>query len=124
MTSEEDVNKIFGIKDKKRSLLQNASLHLYFTLLAEELTGAGYNLKETLENIRLDIPVTPISVKENIFKPVLKAMTGKDSTTQMTTGEITTIWEALNLALGTRMGIHVPFPSQEQTGAYQKSLKK
>jgi len=122
--TEDEVNKIFGIKDKKRSLLQNASLHLYFTLLADELTGAGYNLKETLENIRLDIPVTPISVKENIFKPVLKAMTGKDSTTQMTTHEITEVWEALNLALGTRMGIHVPFPSQEQTEAYQKSLKK
>ncbi len=110
--------------EKQRTAQQNAALHLYFTLLAEELNGAGYNLKTVLENIRMDIPVTPVSVKENIWKPIMKQMLGKESTTEMNRTDITTIWEALNLAFGTRLGVQVDFPSQEQTTSYLESLKK
>ena len=122
--NEKEVKKIFGIKKyPQRTKLQNKSLHLYFTLLAEACNDAGYSLKKVLDNIHLDIPVTAISVKESIWRPIQKEMLGKDSTTELDTTDITTIWEALNQALGSRMGIHVVFPSEEQTRAYIESLR-
>lgn len=122
---EKDVKAIFlGKEYPQRTKLQNAALHLYFTHLAEACTDAGLSLQTVLQNIRLDIPVTPVSVKENIWKPVQKAMLGKVSTTELDTVEISQIWEALNYALSTRLGIHVLFPSEEQTKAYLASFKK
>jgi len=122
---EKEIKQLFGIKEyPQRTKLQNDSLHLYFLLLSEELNNAGYNLKTVLDNINLDIPVTPVSVKESIWRPIQEKMLGKKSTTELSTIDITTIWEALNLAFGTRMGIHVPFPSEEQTKNYLESLKQ
>lgn len=122
--NEQEIKKLFGIKEyPKRTKLQNKALHLYFSLLAEACSDAGYSLKKVLDNIHLDIPVTPVSAKESIWKPIQKEMLGKDSTTELDTTDITTIWEALNQALGSRLGIHVKFPSEEETQAYIDSLK-
>lgn len=120
---EKEIREIFGIKPE-RTLKQNKAMHLYFTLLSEAFNEAGLDLKDVLNEIRCSIPATPISVKEALWKPLMKLLTGKERTRDMDTTDITKVYEPLNLALGERLGIHVPFPDEKTTEAYLKSLKQ
>lgn len=59
----------------------------------------------------MDIDWTPELVKELLWRTAQKAITGKDSTTQLDKVEdINIIYEHLNRHLGQLFGIHVPFP--------------
>lgn len=97
---------------KQRTSLQNAALHKYFTLLAEELNLAGYDMKRTLKP-SVEIPWTPDSVKEFLWKPVQHAYLDKESTTELTTKEIDKVYDVLNRHLGETTGVTVVFPSKE-----------
>lgn len=66
-----------------------------------------------------DVPIwwTTTSVKDYIWRPVMKAMTGKESTTKLskTEGEIDVIHKQIMQWLGERHGIeYIPFPSNEE----------
>lgn len=41
-------------------------------------------------------------------------MTGKESTTELNTSDIDKIYEVININLGEKTGVHVPFPSNEE----------
>lgn len=97
---------------KKRTSLQNRSLHLYFRLLAEELNEAGFDMRRTLRE-DIDIPWTPDTIKEYLWRKVQRTQFTKTSTTKLTTKEITQIYETINRYIGEKFGIHVPFPSNE-----------
>ena len=97
----------------QRTSQQNRSLHLYFTLLADELNSAGYDMRKTLQD-SIDIPWSPSSVKSFLWKPVQEAMLEKESTTELTTKEIDRIYDVINKAIGERTGVHVPFPSKDE----------
>lgn len=96
----------------KRTIAQNSALHLWFTQLAEELNAAGYDMRQVIRQ-DIEIPWTPYSVKEYLWRPVQRAQLGKKSTTQLDTLDIDRIYEILNKTIGERTGIHVPFPSIE-----------
>lgn len=96
----------------QRTLKQNASLHIYFDLLAEELNKAGYDMKKTFKH-DVDIPWTPLTVKEYLWKPIQKSYILKQSTTELNTKEIDKIYDILNKHLGEKTGVYVPFPSNE-----------
>ena len=64
-------------------------------------------------------------VKNHLIKPILKAMYGKKSTTQMTTDEVNKVHERLMLALTAKWEDldYVDFPSVETTESYYESFK-
>lgn len=95
----------------QRTLQQNRSLHLYFTLLAEELNQAGYDMKRTLKP-SVDIPWTPENVKEYLWRPLQQAYLNKESTTELTSDQIDKVYEVLNRHLGETTGVSVSFPSE------------
>jgi len=97
----------------QRTSQQNRSLHLYFTLLADELNQAGYDMKRTLKP-GIDIPWSPATVKEYLWKPIQNAQLMKDSTTELTTKDIDIVYDTLNRHLSEKTGVHVEFPSNEQ----------
>ena len=97
----------------QRTSQQNRSLHLYFTLLADELNVAGYDMRKTLQE-SIDIPWTPTNVKSFLWKPVQEAMLEKESTTELTTKDIDMIYDVINKTIGERTGVHVPFPSKDE----------
>ncbi len=99
-------------KSKQRTLQQNRALHLYFTLLADELNSAGYDMRKTLKP-SVDIPWNGKSVKEYLWRPIMKAQLGKESTTEMTTKDIDTIFDTINRHLGEKFGLTLMFPSIE-----------
>jgi len=98
----------------KRTLRQNASLHLFYELLATELNSSGLDMKKVLKPT-IDIPWTQENVKNHLWRPIQEAMLNKESTTELTTKEVSQVYEVLNRHLGEKLKVHVPFPSDEQT---------
>lgn len=104
-----------GQKQKKypqRTLTQNAALHVYFTLISEALNDAGLDMRKVLKP-GVDIPWSPVTVKEYLWRPVMKAQLGKQSTTEMTTVEIDKVFDTINRHLGEKFGIQEDWPSIE-----------
>jgi len=100
-------------KEKIRTDKQNKALHLYFTHLAEELNNAGYDMRKTLKP-SVDIPWNSKTVKEFLWRPVMKAQLGKESTTDLTTKEIDLVFETITRHFAEKFGISVAFPSIEE----------
>ena len=101
------------MKEKsQRTLQQNKALHKYFELLANALNEAGLDMKKTLKP-EIDIPWSPRAVKEFLWKPVMEAMTDKESTTQMNTVEPSEIHAVLSRHLGERFGLFVAWPENQ-----------
>lgn len=98
------------MKDKQRTLQQNKALHLLFTHLADELTSAGLDMRKTLKP-EVEIPWSADSVKNFLWRPIMKAQLGKESTTQLTTKEIDQVFDTLARHLGAKFGLQIDFPS-------------
>lgn len=96
----------------KRTDQQNKALHLWFTHVAKALDDEGLSIQEVLAKA-LERPWTESSVKELIWRPVQNVMCDKTSTTQLTSTEVTRVYDVLNKHLGQHFGVHVPFPDGE-----------
>lgn len=97
----------------QRTDLQNKALHVYFAEVAEALSAAGYDLKTVLAKAPVDTPVTPYSIKNEVWKPILKSYLGLDSTTQHDTANIDKVYDIFNRWLGENFNIHVDWPCEE-----------
>jgi hypothetical protein len=91
---------------------QNRAMHVGFQLIVEALTAAGLDMRKVLKP-EIDIPWTPKSVKEYLFRPVMTLMTSKESTRELNKHEeITEIWETVMRFLMQNHGIdYIPFPN-------------
>ena len=98
---------------KQRTLRQNKALHKYFTHLAAGLNASGFDMKKTLKE-SVEIPWTPETVKDWLWRPIQQAQLGKESTTELTTKDIDEVYDTLNRHLGKITGLHVPFPSVDE----------
>lgn len=106
---------------KLRTIKQNRALHVYFTQLAQELNESGQDMKQV---IRVPISWSAYSVKEYLWRPLQKAMLGKDSTTELNTEEIEKIYDNMNRIIGERTGVCVPWPSIESlTNDYETNMQ-
>ncbi len=111
MTEETSVNNATQDTPARRTLRQNKALHKGFALLAERLNESGLEMRAVLKP---DVKIwwTPETTKEHLYKPLEKAMYGKRSTTELSTTEISKVWEQLNQILGEKYGVeNVEFPS-------------
>jgi len=99
-------------KPTKRTSRQNRSLHLMFSQLADELNEAGFDMKRTLKP-EIEIAWNEYMVKEYLWRPLQKAMLGKQSTTELTTKEIDKVFDNLARHLNQKLGLELFFPSVE-----------
>lgn len=97
-----------------RTPQQNSAFHLGLTFIANALNDAGKDMRLVIRD-EIDIPWSTKSVKEYLFRPIMKAITGKESTRELTKdGEIDKVWEILMRELGEKHGIeYIPFPHKE-----------
>lgn len=103
----------------RRSTLQNASLHLLCQQLADELNAAGLDVRKTLRQ-DVEIPWTKDSVKELIWRPIMKAMTGNQSTIKLNRVQPSDIYHVLMRHMSEKHGIYLPWPSVETMNAEEK----
>ena len=95
-----------------RTLLQNSALHKWFTMIAEKLIEDGQTF-----NIKLGTAQSMWSrntVKENLFRPIMKAITKKESTTELTTKEVGELEESMHDVTSRNFHFTIPFPSKER----------
>lgn len=97
----------------KRTARQSRALHVLFRLLADTLNENGLDMRKTLKPT-VDIPWSPASAKEFLWRPIQKAQLNKQSTTALTTKEIDEVFDTINRHLGEKFGLHVNFPSIEE----------
>lgn len=106
---------IIDVKEPKpraiRTLSQNASIHLYCDLVADELNSAGLSMK-TVMSEEVEHNWTMIKFKEVVWKTVQLALTEKESTTKLTTDEVNTIYQTIARHLAQTFGVTVPFPDR------------
>lgn len=100
------------IAKKQRTSRQNRSLHLLFKQLADQFNETGKDVQTVLSK-PVSIPWNETLVKELIFRPVMKVITGKKSTAELTTVEIDKCFEILSKHLGETLGLEIEWPSIE-----------
>ena len=83
-----------------------------FTQLAEELNDAGLDMRKTLKP-GVEIPWEGKTIKEYLWRPIMKAQLGKESTTELNTKDIDKVFETIVRHLGEKFGIELQFPSVE-----------
>lgn len=98
--------------DKPRTTKQNASLHKLMTELADELNNHGMTMMKVLSH-NAEIEWTPVSTKEYLLRPFIKAMFNKQSTTQLSTKELSQATEAMLQHVAKTTGVALDFPSLE-----------
>ena len=99
-------------EEKPRTIRQNNSFHKYAELLAQALRDAGYEDMKTI--IRVPITPTKENVKEEMLRPVMKAMFPEiDSSAKLTTVQMQQLYEQMNLFTSERLGVSVDWPSSE-----------
>jgi hypothetical protein len=97
---------------KQRSAKQNAALQVYCRNLAKELNDNGVDFR-TFFKPGFQLKFTETIVKENIWRPVQEAMTGKHSTTKPTRQDYIDIYDVINRKVA-EYGIYVPFPNKDE----------
>lgn len=110
---------------KKRTLKQNDSLHLFCNNLAGELNGKGMYMQLVLKP-DYELKWDTKSVKENLYKPIAKALYGVESTTELDTDQISKVHHQLMIMLVEKFPQvdYVDFPSVETTENYINSIKE
>lgn len=101
-------------KKKKRSILQNASLHKYLDLLAIALNNAGYDLKRVLESMRkgFSVQCTKENIKETVWRPMQSAMFGIESTTELDTKQVSEVYMNVNKFTSETLKVSIPWPDK------------
>jgi hypothetical protein len=98
----------------KRTHQQSKALHLFCAVLADALNNAGLDMRVVLRP-EVSIPWSRESVKEQLWRPIQKAMYNKHSTTELNKKEeITQIHAVLMRHLGEKFHVEfINFPSYE-----------
>jgi len=113
------IDGTFSIEIKKvkagRTTLQNRSLHLYLKLIANALNSAGIDQRMLLNSFKdgFSLPNTEVSMKM-LFQRISGVMHGEDRTHRLSTKEIQQTYEAMDMGLSQKHGVHIPWPSLEE----------
>ena len=112
--AEQDAGKEFtySIKEMTRSDLQNHALHAMFRRLANSLNDAGYDMKSD-EITKRSIPWSEHSIKDVLYRPMIKHMFDTDKSSRLTKEELSHSVESLLSEIGSRTGVYVPFSSED-----------
>jgi len=99
-------------KQNSRTLSQNSAIHLYCEMIAEMFTDMGQMFTyRGVKGVDMEIKYTMELVKSTIWKPIQQALFGVESTTQLTTKQVSEVAEQIEMFFA-KQGIDLPFPSK------------
>lgn len=105
---------------EKRTSKQNRSIHKLFTILANDLNEKGLDARLILKPT-YQIWWTDDMIKRDLWKPLQKVMLNKESTTELTTAEVSKVYEQLAKIIGEKHGVSIDFPSAEALIDYEQN---
>jgi 3'-phosphoadenosine 5'-phosphosulfate sulfotransferase len=97
------------LKERRRTIPQNKSLHKYCTDVADTLNASGISMSVFFTDLEADYTMEII---KNLFRKFAKVKYGKTSTKDLNTNEVTAIYDEVNRHLA-KFGLHIEWPSQE-----------
>lgn len=95
---------------KQRTRQQEKAYHKGFTEIADLLVEHGISLQVALKN--LDVRPTMNTIKD-AYRSIAEAKYGVKSTRDLTTAQVSEVWDDLVKTLSQNTGIEIVFPSQE-----------
>ena len=110
--AEEGRERYYTIVHANRTNKQNNTLAVLCRRLAEALNDAGYEIPHPFKP-DLEIPYTEVSVRELIYKPIIKAMFDADSSTTLSTSQFSEAMETMVDAICRNTGVNMPIPQLE-----------
>jgi len=113
---------VYSVKKESdiRTLAQNRSYHLWATKIADRLNAHGLSIPRV---IKLDTSWDMMKVVELVFKPTIKALYNKKSSTQLKKDEYDAFIDVITKAFGAK-GVSIPkFPSRDEL-YFDKMLEK
>lgn len=105
-------DRLYTLVRANRSNKQNNTLHLLFKRMARDLNDAGFEIPHPFKK-GLEIPYTQHSVKELLWLPIIEAMFGVTSSTDLNTAQFSEAMTTLVDAVNRNTGVYVPIPAQE-----------
>jgi hypothetical protein len=104
--------------DNPRTGQQQKAIEVYCKGLAHEFNSRDLDIRTVLATMKdgVDLPWTQDTVKELIFKKIVKAILNKDSTADLNTTEVSRVYQVCNKFTSDRMGISIEFPSRFGSG--------
>ena len=103
---------ITEVKDTRTSL-QNASLHLFFTMITDQLNELGMEYRYFgVTGKELSMMYTDNIVKEFFWKPIQLALFDIKSTTKLTTEQMNQVIDVITKFFGDK-GVLIEFPNRE-----------
>jgi hypothetical protein len=97
--------------ESKRTEKQNRALFRYLTDLANELNASGIDQKMFIDHLKgWEIPITKEFLHE-VWKLKQSKMFLTDSTTKLTTAQVSQVYDAVNMFTSTQFGVGMAFPS-------------
>lgn len=100
--------------EKIRTITMNRALHLAFTQISTLLVEQGIDQRTITKDLDgYSAPVTPEFLKL-VFKTIMYTMYRKESTTALTTSEMTNCFDVFAKFLAETYGIEVTWPSQSE----------
>lgn len=106
-----DKTVVWTWKGETRTGKQNASLHVYLRSVSDALNESGYSVEKFFKP-GYQVPFNETTVKSEIWHKMQVALTGKESSADLTPAEMTEVFDRLNAVLADK-GIHVPWPSKD-----------
>lgn len=101
---------------KPRTLQQNKCMHGWLASVAKTLNAGGFDMKKTLKPA-VEIPWTPESAKEHLWRPIQEILTTIESTTDISTTQSILISDVITRHLGSSLGVQLPpWPTQQNGG--------
>ena len=94
-----------------RSLNQNASLHLWFTMIEEEARNTGQTMDMLIQKPN-ELPITA-SLLKDMFRLIGKTMYSKKSTAQLSKDEFSSVVSTFEKIVAERLNISLDYPSIE-----------
>lgn len=113
-----DKDRAYPVKGKTesaRTVKQNASMHKYYVLVSKSLNDAGFTIQGVVALFKkAGLSWSMRSVKEVLWRNIQVAITGKESTTTLTSHEVTKVYKHVDFYLTDTVGIEsIDFPSIE-----------
>jgi hypothetical protein len=103
-----DIDVSITFRTRQRTAKQNNALWLWLTQFADGLNEAGLGMRQVLKEAVM-IRWNKDTLHDYILIPILKALTGKDSTTKMDkTGDIEKVWDTLNVHFAEKHNFQIP----------------
>ena len=95
-----------------RTVLQNRSLHLYSSLVCDELNDSGWTKKKYYEVKEVDIGWTPESVLDDIWRGIQEAMYQHRKTSKLKIEQVSEVYKRMAKHLSETCCVTTAFPNK------------